>query len=122
MKIIIIPIIFLLFISCSSERTDNEKADKEIRIEPKEQIPENHFIGCWEEKMDSIILYWCFDSTEVNRDGYIHPYVFQGDTLQVSTLKYQFTLEGDKCILVNLLDSSKIEMERSALTESPNVF
>lgn len=101
----------------SNQRTDNVVVSKEVL-----KLPENHLLGCWKEKEDSLETYWCFDSAQVNRSGYIHPYLFHGDTVQISTIQYRFQIEESNLLLLNLLDSTEISLSKSNLTESPDVF
>lgn len=82
----------------------------------------NEFLGCWEDVSDSIPTYWCFDSSSLNRSGYVHPYSFSGDSLKISEIEFSFKITDSSLRIINLRDSSKTTLKRSKLTESPDVF
>ena len=109
--------------SCSEEPSKpeelNESIDQEVQVNP---VVVNEFLGCWEDISDSLPVYWCFDSTMVNRSGYVHPYSFSSDTLQISEVEFSFEITDSTLRMINLLDSSKTTLRRSQLTESPDVF
>ena len=109
--------------SCSEEPSKpeelNESVDQEVQVDP---VVVNEFLGCWEDISDSLPVYWCFDSTKVNRSGYVHPYSFSSDTLQISEVEFSFEITDSTLSMINLLDSSNTTLKRSQLTESPDVF
>ena len=123
MRTIIAVIIGLTFVSCSEESSKKEEINNPISQELDEgPIVVNKFLGCWEDISDSLPVYWCFDSSEVNRSGYIHSYSFSGDSLKISELEFSFEISDSTLRMVNLSDSTKTSLKRSQLTESPNVF
>lgn len=117
----IIGVLFgLALFSCSSEIDRNEVIKPIEMVEVKKELPKNDFLGCWEEKIDSLEVYWCFDSTTLNYDGYIHNYVFHDDTLNISGIEYVFSISENN---LNLNQKGKqTRLKKSTLTESPNVF
>lgn len=112
----------LALLSCSNDKEQKVEEIPSTQVQEEVEQPINYFLGCWEEKEDSLIVYWCFDSTQINRSGYVHPYSFQGDTIQVATIQYRFKIEANDLLLFNLLDSSETCLRKSNLTESPDVF
>jgi len=122
-RTIIVVIIGLAFVSCSEEPTKpeelNKSVDQEVQVNP---VVVNEFLGCWEDVTDSLPVYWCFDSTKVNKSGYVHPYSFSSDTLQISEVEFSFEITDSTLSMINLLDSSNTTLKRSQLTESPDVF
>ena len=116
-------IIGFAFVSCSEEPSTpeelNESDDQEIQVKP---VVVNEFLGCWEDVSDSLPVYWCFDSSNVNRSGYVHPYSFSSDTLQISEVVFSFELTDSTLSMINLLDSSNITLKKPQFTESPDVF
>ena len=123
MRTIIAVIIGLTFVSCSEERLKlkevNEPINQEVETKP---VAVNKFLGCWEDTNDSVSVYWCFDSSNVNRSGYVHPYSFSGDSLKISEVEFSFEISDSTLELMNLIDSSKTTLKRSQLTESPDAF
>ena len=123
MRTIIAVIIGLAFVSCSEEPSKpeelNESIDQEVQVNP---VVVNEFLGCWEDVTDSLPVYWCFDSTKVNKSGYVHPYSFSSDTLQISEVEFSFEITDSTLRMINLLDSSNTTLKRSQLTESTDVF
>lgn len=123
MRTIIAVIIGLTFVSCSEEPSKpeelNESINREVQVKP---VVVNEFLGCWEDISDSLPVYWCFDSSEVNRSGYIHSYSFSGDSLKISELEFSFEISDSTLRMVDRRDSTKTSLKRSQLTESPNVF
>ena len=123
MRTIIAVIIGLAFVSCSEElsKTEelNESINQEVKVKP---FVVNKFLGCWEDVTDSLPVYWCFNSSKVNRSGYIHSYSFSGDSLKISELEFSFEISDSTLNMINLLDSSSTTLKRSQLTESPDVF
>ena len=123
MRTIIAVIIGLAFVSCSEEPSKpeelNESIDQEVQVNP---VVVNEFLGCWEDISDSLPVYWCFDSSKVNRSGYVHPYSFSSDTLQISEVEFSFEITDSTLRIMNLLDSSSTTLKKSKLTESPDVF
>ena len=109
--------------SCSEEPSKpeelNESIDQEVQVNP---VVVNEFLGCWEDISDSLPVYWCFDSSKVNRSGYVHPYSFSSDTLQISEVEFSFEITDSTLRIMNLLDSSSTTLKKSKLTESPDVF
>lgn len=122
MRTIITVLFGLALLSCSNDKEQKVEEVPSAPVQEEVEQPNNHFLGCWEEKEDSLIVYWCFDSTQINRFGYIHPYSFHGDTIQIATVQYRFAIEENNLLLFNLLDSSEIGLRKSNLTESPDVF
>ena len=116
-------IIGFAFVSCSEEQSKleeiNEPIKKNIHLK---SVEVNEFLGCWEENSDSLPVYWCFDSSNVNRSGYVHPYSFSGDSLKISEVEFSFEITDSFIRMTNLLDSSNTTLKRSLLTESPDVF
>ena len=122
MKTIIVVLFGLALLSCSNDKEQKVEETPIATVREEVVLPTNYFLGCWEEKVDSVLVYWCFDSTQINRSGYIHPYSFREDTMQVSTLQYLYKIEENNLLLFNLLDSTEISLSKSNLTESPDVF
>lgn len=123
MRTILGVIIGISLIGCTNETIDqNDLSTAIIEAEVAEEKPVNLFLGCWEERIDSSLIYWCFDSNSVNRDGYIYPYTFESDSIQIAAIQYLFSFAENKTELINLNDGSKIELNKSELTESPDVF
>jgi hypothetical protein len=122
-RTIIAVIIGISLVSCSEEETNikdrNKMILKEVEPLPKEVNP---FLGCWEDVSDSLPVYWCFDSININRFGYIHPYSFSNDSIKISEIDFRFKLSDSILNLINLSDSSESVLKRSELTQSPDVF
>lgn len=122
-RTIIGVIIGLTLIGCTNELpVQDDLSSVDIVEEKNEDKPVNLYLGCWEEGSDSSIVYWCFDSNNVNRDGYVHPYSFEADSLIIAALSYISDFKNNGLELTNLYDSSKIILRKSELTESPDVF
>ena len=111
------------FVSCSEEQTKPEEINEPINYKTQlKSVEVNEFLGCWEDVSDSLPVYWCFDSSNVNRSGYVHPYSFSGDSLKISEVEFSFEIADSTLRMINLLDSSNTTLKRSQLTESPDVF
>ena len=111
------------FVSCSEEQTKPEEINEPInhKIQLK-SVEVNEFLGCWEDVSDSLPVYWCFDSSNVNRSGYVHPYSFSGDSLKISEVVFSFEIADSTLRMINLLDSSNTTLKRYPLTESLDLF
>ena len=116
-------IIGFAFVSCSEEQSKLEEINEPIKknIQLK-SVEVNEFLGCWEDNSDSLPAYWYFDSSNVNRSGYVHPYSFSGDSLKISEVEFRFEIADSTLRMINLFDSSNTTLKRSLLTESPDDF
>ncbi len=123
LRTIILVIIGFAFVSCSEEQSKLEEINEPIKknIQLK-SVEVNEFLGCWEENSDSSPVYWCFDTSNINKSGYVHPYSISGDSLKISEVEFSFEIADSTLRMINLLDSSNTTLKRAQLTESPDDF
>lgn len=123
MRTIIAVFIGFCLVACSEEKEQSRIEEASFHSEKiADKAPVNHFLGCWEERKDTNVIYWCFDSSTVNRDGYIYPYLFEGEQIEIAAISYAFSFSSNDLSIINIIDSSKLILVRSSITESPNAF